>query len=157
MSVDEYLVGAFGDRLEPAMSNDNGDDGDWEFYPCLVDDRPASIFVNLRYEHRRPSSFSDTLYWLRIHMLDVAAHGMGSAAEADALYPLEDALTAAAANLGLTYVGRLRNDGEWQLTFYGRPDHRDALDALAQGLSWGGDNSRSDPSPMTIGPTIESS
>ncbi len=71
-------------------------------------------------------------------MLDVADHGMGSALEAEALYPLEDALIAAATNLGLVYVGRLRNDEAWQLTFYGTPDHLDALNALAQEADLGG-------------------
>jgi hypothetical protein len=65
------------------MSDEDDDGDDWDFYPCVVDDRPASIFLNLRYEHTRPSSLADTLFWLRIHMLDPADNGMGSSAEGE--------------------------------------------------------------------------
>src|SRR4051812_43710928 len=113
------------------MSDGSDSDDDWDFYPCLVDERPASIFLNLRYERARPQSSINTLYWLRIHMSDVAEHGMGSSREADALYPLEDALTDSAADLGLVFVGRLRNSGEWQVTFFGPAGQSDAFNALA--------------------------
>jgi regulator of RNase E activity RraB len=74
----------------------------------------------------------DTLYWVRISMLDSGVHGMGTAAEAEALRPLEDRLVDAATNIELVYVGRLRNDGVWQLTFYGSSNRDDALSELAR-------------------------
>ncbi|HEY1811147.1 MAG TPA: DUF695 domain-containing protein [Kofleriaceae bacterium] len=114
------------------MSDDEDGADEWEFYPCLVDDRPASIFLNLRYEQTRPSPPVETLYWARIHMADAGDHGMGTPSEAEALHRLEDAFIAAATKYGLVYVGRLRNAGNWQLTFYGAPDHDDALNALAR-------------------------
>jgi hypothetical protein len=119
------------------MNDDNGGADDWDFYPCVVDDRPASIFLNLRYEHARGASFINTLYWLRIQMLDAADHGMGGSLEAEALYSLEDRFIAAAASLGLVYVGRLRNDGRWQVMLYGPAGHSDALNVLAHTLDLG--------------------
>lgn len=120
------------------MSDDDDGDDDWDFYPCVVEDRPASIFLNLRYERGRPPSSSNTLYWLRIQMSDAAEHGMGNGPEAEALYPCEDAMTASAADLGLVFVGRLRNSGDWQITFYGPAGHRGALDELAREAELGG-------------------
>lgn len=120
------------------MSDDDDADDDWDFYRCVVDDRPASIFLNLRYESTRPSSSINTLYWLRIQMSDAAEHGMGNSPEADALYAFEDELTGSATSLGLVFVGRLRNNGDWQITFYGPPGHNDALRALAHELDLGG-------------------
>ena len=43
---------------------------EWDFYPCRVDDAPASIFLNLWFEKKAPVTSADTLYWLRIQMLD---------------------------------------------------------------------------------------
>lgn len=120
------------------MSDEDEDGDDWDFYPCVVDGRSASIFLNLRYEHSRPSSLADTLLWLRIYMLDPADHGMGSSVEGEALFPLEDAFIGDAAKLGLVYVGRLRNDGAWQLSLYGAAEQSDAFSALARDADLGG-------------------
>lgn len=105
-------------------------DDKWDFYPCLVDDRPASISLNFRWARATPPTTLDTLYWVRIYMLDPAEHGMGSAAEAEALYPVEDGVIEAAERLGLVQVGRLRNDDHWQLVFYGPPARQPELDAV---------------------------
>jgi hypothetical protein len=109
---------------------DEDEADEWEFYACIVDEQPASIFLNFRYEHERPAA--DTLYWVRIAMLDPADHGMGNASEAEALRAPEAALLAAAALEGFVYVGRLRTAGTWELAFYNAPDRADAIDALAR-------------------------
>lgn len=111
-------------------ATDDGDD--WDFYPCRVDDGAASIFLNLRYEREAPPASADTLFWVRVLMRDSTAHGMGSAEEAEALFRVEDVLTERASALGLVYVGRLRNLGVWQLTFYGPAQAEAALSAVAQ-------------------------
>lgn len=121
----------------PNMSDDSEQSDEWDFYPCRVDDGPASIFLNLRYEQETPSS-ADRLYWLVIYMLDGDEHAMGSRAEAEALFPLEDEIIGAAESLGLVYVGRLRNQGKWQLTFYGGGDQDEALETLARDANLGG-------------------
>ncbi|MDX2088420.1 MAG: DUF695 domain-containing protein [Kofleriaceae bacterium] len=110
-------------------SEDNSDD--WDFYPCRVDDQAASIFLNLRYEREEPPARADTLYWLRIHMKDADHHGMGSSAEADVLFPVEDTLVERAAAQELVYVARLRSHGRWELTFYGPSNCASALSVVA--------------------------
>lgn len=107
---------------------------EWNFYLCRVDDAPASIFLNLHYRHEPSPEGKDTLYWVRVEMLDPGEHGMGDDAEADAVYPALDELVEGADIAGLQFVGRLRNDGAWQLVFYGAAGRQEALDALSRRL-----------------------
>jgi Regulator of ribonuclease activity B/Family of unknown function (DUF695) len=121
------------------------DEDEWEFYACVVDNQPASIFLNLRYEHARPAA--DTLYWVRIHMLVPSSLGMGSAGEAEALREPEAALLAAAAQLAFVYVGRLRTAGTWELAFYSAPDRVGEIDSLARRAELGGRTVEVDSKP----------
>ena len=109
------------------MADDVADD--WDFYPCLVDGTPASIFLNLGFEAVAPLPAAATRYRVRIHMRDGDEHGMGSTTEATALHAVEDHLVASAVARGLRYVGRLRHHGVWELVFYGAAAHQPALEA----------------------------
>lgn len=110
---------------------DEGDATDeWDFYPCQIDDAPASIFLNLRFEHETPAPAANTLFRIRVQMLDPDEHGMGTSGEADAFNQIEDAMTAQATAAGLTYIGRIRSDGVWELAFYGSPEAKDALQPM---------------------------
>lgn len=100
-------------------------DDAYDFYPCLVDGEPASIYVNLRFEHER--SDADTRYWIAVAMRDAGPYGIGTADEAAALDAVELAAIARARELGLVYVGRLRTHGVWEVTFYGPAGHVEAL------------------------------
>lgn len=114
------------------MADDDDSDGDeYDFYPCLVDDAPASIYLNLRFERRAPAA-ADTRYSVTIDMIDAGPHGVGSADEAAVLNAAEEALIERFTPLGLIYVGRVRNRGTWESTFYGAGDHIDALRELAR-------------------------
>jgi hypothetical protein len=108
------------------------DDDQWDFYPCQVDDEPASIFLNMRYEGGELPRAADTLYWFSMKMADGGDHGMGTAEEADVLFPIEDVVIGKAADLGLVYVGRLRHAGTWQIAFYGPAAQLDALKAIGK-------------------------
>ncbi len=103
----------------------------YEFYPCLVDRAPASIYVNLRYESERPTEAA-TRYWAEITMLDPGPHAIGTAAEADVLDALELAAIKRLGARGLIYVGRVRNRGTWEMTFYGPASHHEAIDEVAR-------------------------
>lgn len=106
------------------------DDDALDFYPCLVDGAPASIYVNLRFEHAPPADH-DTRYTVAIAMRERGEHGIGTAEEAAALNLVEEALMARAHALGVTYVGRLRTRGIWEVTFYGPRGHLAPLRTLA--------------------------
>jgi len=119
---------------------------DYDFYPCLVDREPASIYVNLRFEGEAPLAGADTRYELAMHMAEPGPHGIGTADEAEALDAVEEAVIAEVGALGLTYVGRLRHRGTWEATFYGPAGHVDAVrEATARAGRRADVQSESDP------------
>jgi hypothetical protein len=105
---------------------------EWDFYYCRVNDGPASIFLNLAHREARPSEL-DTLYYVGFQILEPGDHGMGVEPDVKALWDLEDELTEAAAAKGFMYVGRLRNRGDWQLTFYAAGNKEPELEELVVG------------------------
>jgi hypothetical protein len=109
------------------------DDGDeFDFYPCLVDDAPASIYVNLRYANAMPPASAATRYSVTIDMRDAGPHGVGTAEEAQHLNTAEESLIARFGDL--IYVGRIRNRGTWEITFYGDGHHINSLRDAATSL-----------------------
>ena len=102
----------------------------FEFYPCLIDGKPASIFVNVRFEAAHPEG-ADTRYQIGIRMRDAGPHGIGTADEAEALNAFEEKLIAELAAQGLLYAGRVRSDGIWEITFYGPADREAIVHAAA--------------------------
>jgi len=102
----------------------------YDFYPCLVDKAPASIYVNLGYQDDRPAA-ANTRYWVEITMLETGPHGIGTADEAEVLNALEEAAIARVATLDLIYVGRIRHRGTWEMIFYGPEGHLGAIEEVA--------------------------
>lgn len=102
----------------------------FDFYPCLVDGEPASIYVNLRFEGAHAPD-ADTRYTVAWKLRDPGGHGIGTADEADEVNAREEAVIARATELGLVYVGRLRHRGIWEAVFYGAEGHIAALRAVA--------------------------
>ena len=98
----------------------------FDFYPCMVDDKPASIYLNLRFEDAAQRAGADTRYGVTIQMREAGPYGIGTAEEASVLDAFEEALIARLAEAGLRYVGRLRHRAQWEVTFYG-PAGRDEL------------------------------
>ncbi len=92
---------------------------EWDFYPCTIDDRPASIFVDLYFSRIGPPVGADTHFVARIAMLDLGTHGMGTPSEAEVLYAYETELEEKLSAHEIVYVGRIRTRGVWQMSFYG--------------------------------------
>lgn len=97
-----------------------------DFYPCLVDGAPASIYVNLRYE-AQPAPHADTRYTAAVPIRDVGTHGIGTAEEGELLNAWEEALIERVREHGLVYVGRIRNRGVWEVVFYGPAGQLEAV------------------------------
>jgi regulator of RNase E activity RraB len=104
----------------------------WDFYPCHIDGAPASIFLDFRHEHATRPPTADTLYRVRVQMLDPDEHGMGTPDEATAFNALEETVSDHAIAAELIYVGRIRSGAQWELAFYGPPDRKDALQAIRE-------------------------
>jgi hypothetical protein len=127
---------------DAARSADNGDQ--FEFYPCIVDGEPASIYVNLRYEAARPSG-ADTRYSVEMRMTDAGPHGIGTAEEAEAINAIEEGLIETLGAVGLVYVGRIRNRGTWDAAFYGPAGQVDAVRAAVPKTRHAQTRSEADP------------
>ncbi len=106
---------------------------EWEHYPCQVDGGPAAVFLNLGYAEHMPVEDAPTLLWIRLQILEPGAHKIGMDPDVRRLYAIEDVIVAQAESKGLRYVGRLRHNGDWQLTFYGEPEHEAMLVDLVDG------------------------
>src|SRR6476620_11710339 len=74
-----------------------------EFYPCLVDGAPASIYVNLRYQTEAAPD-ADTRYTVAVPIRDAGPHGIGTAEEGEVLNAWEEALIEQLRESGLVYV-----------------------------------------------------
>lgn len=95
---------------------------EWDFYPCRVDDEPASILINLRFIYEDPREGNDHVHHAFIRMRDPGPQGIGTRDEMDRLTQIEDALFDKAEQAGAQPVGRLRSQGVWQLSAYGPAD-----------------------------------
>jgi hypothetical protein len=109
-------------------------DDAYEFYPCLVDGAPASIYLNMRFEHD-PQPQATTAYWIAVRMNDTGAYAIGTAAEAELLNAFEESAIERLATAGLVYAGRVRTSGMWEITFYGPPGHVDDVRAVTGSLA----------------------
>ena len=103
----------------------------FELYPCLVDDAPASIYVNVLYEHGAPDADHDTRYTIAIWLREHGEHGIGTAEEGLAVNQIEEGVIAEARQHAIIYVGRVRTRGIWEIVLYGQPGHADVLRACA--------------------------
>jgi uncharacterized protein (TIGR01619 family) len=93
---------------------------DWDFYPCRVDDKPASIFVDLGICADVPIVDLVDMTWLRLYLQRPRDDGLTTNDEFQRLVEIEDALSTAisAANIQIAYVGRNTSDGTRDFYFY---------------------------------------
>lgn len=106
-------------------------DDAFELYPCLVDAAPASIYVNLRFEHGDPRPGDDIRYTIAVRMREHGEHGIGTSEEGEAVNAIEERVIEVAARHAVSYVGRLRTRGVWETVLYGPPGQLEALQAAA--------------------------
>ena len=100
-----------GGRLQ---SSDN-----WNFYSLLVDDEPASIFLDMGIAQAAPVAAYGYRACLRLVMREPRDDGLSSASEFDALVGFEDAVTShVVADCASLYVGRNTSGGHRDFYFY---------------------------------------
>ncbi|WP_202844106.1 DUF695 domain-containing protein [Luteimonas saliphila] len=94
-------------------------DGRWDFYFLLVDDRPASIFVDLARIEHAPLARFPVMAWVSVEMRRPREDGLSGSDEFDALVRLEDAVVPALErDGGVLYVGRNTSAGRRDFYFY---------------------------------------
>ncbi|WP_186417100.1 DUF695 domain-containing protein [Bosea sp. CS1GBMeth4] len=91
----------------------------WDFYPLLVDSRPASIYVDLGLAGTAPVRTQPHMGYVRVSMRQPREDGLSSSEEFEALIKLEDALIDRVAATGVTtYCGRNTSSGYRDFYFY---------------------------------------
>lgn len=91
----------------------------WDFFFLLVDDQPASIFVDLGIAAEAPLGGFPHMGYVRVEMLRPREDGLSSQEEFSDLCALDDDLTARlAAAGGAIYVGRNTSGGCRDFYFY---------------------------------------
>lgn len=93
--------------------------GNWNFYSLLVDEEPASIFLDMGIAQTAPVAAYGHRACLRLVMREPREDGLSSAIEFDALVGLEDAVTSQiVADCPSLYVGRNTSGGHRDFYFY---------------------------------------
>jgi regulator of RNase E activity RraB len=91
----------------------------WDFYPLLIDDEPASMMVNLAIAERAPNPANPVFCYVRVPMQNPRDDGLSSAEEFDTLTAIEDTIVnAVRAAMVADYVGRSTCRGRRDLYFY---------------------------------------
>ncbi|MCA8903008.1 MAG: DUF695 domain-containing protein [Hyphomonas sp.] len=102
-----------------------GAEDDWDFYPLLVDDAPASIMVNLAYRQVLPVPNYSEMAYVHLHMRQPREDGLSSNVEFETLSALDVALTGLVEAEGESlYVGRNTSGGCRDFYFYTRDAKR---------------------------------
>ncbi len=91
---------------------------EWDFYFCQVDDKPASIFVDLGIREQTPMATLPNRAYLSISMRQPRPDGLSSQDEYDALRALEDAVSTRLNSSSAIYVGRNTCGGLRDFWFY---------------------------------------
>lgn len=140
MSANDSLNGS---GNAPGNLPENGPEDfpeNWDVYICMVEDRPASIMVNLALGELAPLARFPVLGRLGLGLKEPDGNGFPGPGEYETLGRMEDALTAALADTAI-YAGRCIRDGELDFFFYlPAPAHfgRDVERAMAafDGYDW---------------------
>ncbi len=108
---------------------------EWDFYFCLVEDRPASVFLDLSLRDSSQIDGVQELVWVRVGLRQPRTDGLSSKEEMPALCEIEDALSAAAEDTKTEtlYAGRNTSDGSRDFYFYS--SNRDIESAFAEALA----------------------
>lgn len=103
---------------------------EWGFYPCQMDGRPASIYLDMGIAQLAPIPDFDKAVCLRLWMNRPRPDGLSSQEEYETLVAIEDALKAEVEqNSPAIYVGRNTSGGCRDFFFYTSDEH--ALRAAA--------------------------
>ncbi|WIF67514.1 DUF695 domain-containing protein [Metapseudomonas otitidis] len=90
----------------------------WDFYFARVDDRPASLFVDLGAVEQAPIERLPAMAYVRVEMNAPRGDGLSSNEEYDALIALEDAVLPKLEGADHAYVGRCTTNGCRDFFFY---------------------------------------
>ena len=91
---------------------------DWDVYFTHVDDKPASMLLDLGLAEDAPIPGLSVLAYVTVDFLDPDENGMSKRSEHDRLLAIEDALIPALAHETCIFVGRCTTAGQRDFFFY---------------------------------------
>ncbi|MEL6651374.1 MAG: DUF695 domain-containing protein [Bacteroidota bacterium] len=92
---------------------------EWDFYFCTIEDKPASIMVDLALKSASPIADKAEFIQISVSLRQPNEHGLTTPAEAETLYVMEDRLAEhLAQNLQGVYAGRNTHNGKRIFYFY---------------------------------------
>lgn len=92
----------------------------WDFYLCLVEDAPTSMFVDLGARDAAPDGHRPYLLWVWVTMRHPRNDGLSSSDEAPSLHAIEDTLVPAIETaMEGQFVGRVTGASRREFYFYG--------------------------------------
>lgn len=94
----------------------------WDFYYCRVDEKPASMYLDLDAVQVGPVDGLPIMAFIRLSMLQPRPDGLSSPEEFGSLCAIEDAINEQVAGESAVYVGRCTTNGYRDFVFYIAPD-----------------------------------
>lgn len=91
---------------------------DWDFYFLRVDDKPASIYVDLGARKSAPDPRLPCMAYVRLHMKAPRSDGLSSQEEFETLVAIEDLLKGGLVGADTDYVGRCTTNSCRDFFFY---------------------------------------
>ncbi len=92
---------------------------EWDFYMLNVDDKIASIYLDLGLKDVVPISGKENIFWISIKMNNPREDGLSSQEESKQLWEIEDLIVERIkSNHNVIYVGRLTNNNHRDIYFY---------------------------------------
>lgn len=92
---------------------------EWDFYMLNLDDKIASIYLDLGLKSVAPISGKDNIFWISIKMNNPRENGLSSQEESGKLWEIEDLIVDKInSNHDVVYVGRLTINNHRDIYFY---------------------------------------
>lgn len=116
---------------------------DWDFYMCHIDDKIASIYLNLALAECMPVPDQKYVMYVQFQMIHPREDGLSSDQDFDQLIALEDSLVdGLEQQINAIYVGRVTSNGKRDFFFY--LSHIENIEAIVRDLmqDFGVDQSR---------------
>ncbi|WP_165748848.1 DUF695 domain-containing protein [Cellulophaga sp. Z1A5H] len=105
---------------------------DWASYFCRVEDKPASIRLNLALHDRAPIENYKHRIWFSIKLLNPDENGFTTREEFPVICSIEDAIAEALEKIGAIFVGALKTNGTFDMYSYSR--NIENLDEVIHGV-----------------------
>lgn len=116
-----FLQNLFGQKKYPE---------EWNFYMTTIDDKAASIYLNLALHNVIPIKDKPNLSWISLKLNSPTENGLTTDEESKILFEIEDNLLDIIDSKNALYIGRLTNDGTRDFYFYSNNAQKFKSDAI---------------------------